>query len=47
MPERQKATGETGQQPAEAIALRKAIDDTIGLEGHYRVEEQTVERRLI
>ncbi len=44
MLERLKTTGETGQRPAEAIALRKAIEDTIGLEAHYRVEEQTVER---
>ena len=35
---------EAGLDPAEAIAARKAIEDTIGLEEHYAVEEQTVER---
>jgi len=39
-----KETGRTGLEPAEAIAARKAIEDTIGLEEHYAVEEQTVER---
>ncbi|MFN8634542.1 MAG: isocitrate lyase/PEP mutase family protein [Chloroflexota bacterium] len=39
-----KETGLTGLDPAEAIAGRKAIEDTIGLEEHYAVEEQTVER---
>jgi len=40
-----KETGLTGLDPAEAIAARKAIEDTIGLEEHYAVEEQTVERQ--
>jgi 2-methylisocitrate lyase-like PEP mutase family enzyme len=39
-----KETGLTGLDPAEAVAGRKAIEDTIGLEEHYKVEEQTVER---
>jgi methylisocitrate lyase len=39
-----KETGLTGLNPAEAIAARKGIEDTIGLEEHYAVEEQTVER---
>jgi len=38
-----KQTGATGFDPIEAIAARKAIEDTIGLEEHYAVEEQTVE----
>lgn len=41
---RLKETGLTGLDPAEAIAARKAIEDTIGLEEHYAVEEATVER---
>ena len=41
---RLKETGVTGLEQADAIATRKAIEDTIGLEDHYRVEEQTVER---
>ena len=39
-----KETGSSGLDPASAIAARKAIEDTIGLDGYYRVEEQTVER---
>jgi hypothetical protein len=42
--EQLKETGVTGLDAAEAIKTRKAIEDTIGLEQHYRVEEQTVER---
>ena len=41
---RLKETRLTGLDPAEAIAARKGIEDTIGLEEHYAVEEQTVER---
>jgi 2-methylisocitrate lyase-like PEP mutase family enzyme len=44
MLEQLKQTGSSGLDPAAAIAARKAIEDTIGLEGYYRVEEQTVER---
>ena len=40
-----KETGSSGLDPAQAIATRKAIEDTIGLEEYYRVEEQTVERQ--
>jgi methylisocitrate lyase len=39
-----KETGLTGLDPDDAVAGRKAIEDTIGLEEHYAVEEQTVER---
>jgi methylisocitrate lyase len=42
---RLKETGLTGLDPAEAIAARKGIEGTIGLEEHYAVEEQTVERQ--
>jgi 2-methylisocitrate lyase-like PEP mutase family enzyme len=42
--EQLKENGVTGLDHAQAIATRKAIEDTIGLEDHYRVEEQTVER---
>jgi methylisocitrate lyase len=41
---RLKETGLTGLDPDAAIAARKGIEDTIGLEEHYAVEEQTVER---
>jgi methylisocitrate lyase len=41
---RLKETGLTGLDPAEAIAGRKGIEDTIGMDAHYAVEEQTVER---
>ena len=42
--EQLKETGVTGLDAAEAVKTRKAIEDTIGLEQYYRVEEQTVER---
>ena len=41
---RLKETGLTSLEQAEAIAGRKGIEDTIGMEAHYAVEEQTVER---
>src|SRR6266536_1432697 len=41
---RLRETGLTGLDPAEAIAARKGIEDTIGLAEHYAVEERTVER---
>lgn len=41
---RLKETGLTGLDPDEAVAGRKGIEDTIGLEEHYAVEEETVER---
>ncbi len=39
-----KATGRTGFGQTEMIALRKAVEDTIGLEEYYRIERDTVER---
>jgi methylisocitrate lyase len=42
--EQLKETGVTGLDAAEAIKTRKAIEDTIGLDQYYQVEEQTVER---
>src|SRR5439155_11964430 len=44
MLKRLKETGQTGLDADEAIAGRKAIEDTIGLEEYYKIEEQTVER---
>ncbi len=44
MLERLKETGVVGLGPDEAVATRRAIEDTIGLENYYRIEEQTVER---
>ncbi len=41
---RLKATGRTGLDQAEMVPLRKAIEDTIGLEEHYRIERDTVEK---
>ncbi len=41
---RLKATGRTGLEQTEMIALRKAVEDTIGLEEYYRIERDTVER---
>jgi methylisocitrate lyase len=41
---RLKETGLTGLDPDAAIAGRKGIEDTIGMDAHYAVEEQTVER---
>lgn len=41
---RLKTTGHTGLDPQRAIEARKSIEDTIGLEEFYKVEEQTVER---
>jgi methylisocitrate lyase len=37
-------SGSTGFDPAEAVAARKGIEDTICLDEYYRVEEETVER---
>lgn len=39
-----RATGTTGLDAAAAIVTRKRIEDTIGLEAQYAIEEQTVER---
>jgi methylisocitrate lyase len=35
----------TGLSNEDAVRIRKAIEDTIGLEAYYEVERQTVERR--
>jgi hypothetical protein len=40
---RLKPTGRTGLDQAEMIALRKAVEDAIGLEEYYRIERETVE----
>jgi 2-methylisocitrate lyase-like PEP mutase family enzyme len=45
MLERLRQSGQTGIDPDLAIRTRKAIEDTIGLEEYYRIEEQTVERQ--
>jgi 2-methylisocitrate lyase-like PEP mutase family enzyme len=38
-----KETGEAGVDAEEITRVRKEIEDTIGLEAYYRVEEETVE----
>jgi len=40
---RLKTTGRTGLDQAEMAPLRKATEDTIGLEEYYRIERDTVE----
>jgi methylisocitrate lyase len=45
MLERLRQSGRTGIDPDLAIRTRKSIEDTIGLEEYYRIEEQTVERQ--
>jgi methylisocitrate lyase len=42
--EQLRASGRTGIERDHAIATRQAIEHTIGLDDHYRVEEETVER---
>lgn len=42
--EQLRTTGRNGLDQTQAIATRQAIEDTIGLEESYRIEEQTVER---
>jgi 2-methylisocitrate lyase-like PEP mutase family enzyme len=42
--ERLRASGHTGIDRERAVAIRQAIEHTIGLDEHYRVEEDTVER---
>jgi methylisocitrate lyase len=42
--EQLRTSGRNGLDEAGAIATRKAIEDTIGLEESYRIEEETVER---
>ncbi len=39
-----RATGSTGQDPAEMVAIRKYIEDSIGLEQMYQLEVDTVEK---
>jgi methylisocitrate lyase len=40
---RLRATGRTGLDQADMIALRQAVEDSIGLEEYYRIERDTVE----
>ena len=40
---RLKETGRTGMDQAAFVGIRKEIEDTIGLEEYYRIEEETVE----
>lgn len=42
-----KRTGLVGITAADGVKTRKQIEDTIGLEEYYRVEEQTVERASV
>jgi hypothetical protein len=42
---RLKETGSTGMDQAVFARVRKELEDTIGLEEYYRIEEQTVENR--
>jgi len=42
---RLKKTGSTGLDQEEFRKIRKDIEDTMGLEDHYRIEEETVEGR--
>ena len=41
---RLRETGLAGIEPSAAIERRKALEITIGLDEHYQIEEQTVER---
>lgn len=40
-----KQTGSTGLDPQVARTIRKEIEDTMGLEEYYRIEEETVEAK--
>ena len=42
---RLKETGRTGMDQAVFKGIRKEIEDTIGLEEYYRIEEETVEKK--
>jgi methylisocitrate lyase len=42
---RLKKTGRTGMDPSVFMKVRKDLEDTIGLEEYYRIEEQTVENK--
>jgi len=39
-----RTRGRTGLDQAETVLLRKAVEDTIGLDEYYRIERETVER---
>lgn len=43
--QRLKATGRTGMDQVVFQGIRKEIEDTIGLEEYYRIEEDTVEKQ--
>lgn len=43
--ERLKNTGRTGMDQDIFMRIREELEDTIGLEEYYRIEEQTVEKR--
>ena len=43
--ELRRTGGFTGFSNADCIRIRKDIEDTIGLDAHYEIERQTVERR--
>lgn len=40
-----KKTGRTGMDQETFVKIRKELEDTIGLEKYYHIEEQTVEKR--
>ena len=40
-----KKTGRTGMEQETFVKIRKELEDTIGLEEYYRIEEQTVEKK--
>jgi hypothetical protein len=42
---RLKETGRTGLDPEISRAVRKDIENTMGLDEYYTIEEQTVEKR--
>ena len=42
---RLKETGQTGMEQEVFRKVRQDIEDTIGLEEYYRIEEKTVENR--
>jgi methylisocitrate lyase len=42
---RLKETGRTGMEQAVFTRIRKEIEDAIGLEEYYRIEEETVEKK--
>lgn len=43
--ERLMRTGRTGMDQETFVPIRKEIEDTIGLDDYYRIEEETVEKR--